>query len=51
MIYVDCEYVRELKGGEAKARICLLKNRDGPIGAVEAEFNLRTLRFESLGDK
>jgi replicative DNA helicase len=47
VIYVDREYVRELKGDETKATICVLKNRDGRVGAVDARFNVQTLRFES----
>ena len=49
VIYVDREYVRELKGDETAARICILKNRDGRVGKIDARFNVRTLRFESLG--
>ena len=50
VIYVDREYVCELKGDETKARICVLKNRDGRVGKIDARFNVRTLRFESLGE-
>jgi len=38
--------VRELKGDETQARICILKSRSGKIGEVPAKFNLHTLRFE-----
>lgn len=47
VVYVDREYVRELRGDETSARICVLKNRDGRAGAFDAYFNVRTLRFES----
>ena len=50
VIFVDREYVRELKGDETVARICILKNRDGRIGKIGARFNVRTLTFESLED-
>ncbi len=47
VIFVDREFVRELRGDETKARICVMKNRDGLIGAFDAKFNVRTLRFEN----
>ena len=47
IVYVDREYVRELCGDETAARICVLKNRDGRIGSLDAYFNIRTLRFEN----
>jgi replicative DNA helicase len=46
VLFVDREYVRELKGDETKARICILKARDGKIGEIPATFNLQTLRFQ-----
>lgn len=46
VIYVDREFVRDLRGDETKARVCVLKNRDGLIGAIEARFNVSDLRFE-----
>ena len=46
VIYVDREYVRELKGEESDARMFVLKSRDGRIGQTECVFNVRTLRFE-----
>lgn len=46
VLFVDREYVRELKGDETKARICILKSREGRIGEIPARFNLTTLRFE-----
>ena len=47
VIYVDRPYVQELAGDETEARIVVAKNRDGKVGAIEARFNVRTLRFES----
>jgi replicative DNA helicase len=46
VIYVDRPYVQELAGDETEARIVVAKNRDGKVGAIEARFNVRTLRFE-----
>lgn len=46
VLFVEREYVRELKGDETKARICILKARDGKIGEIPATFNLQTLRFQ-----
>ena len=48
VIYVDRPYVQELCGDETEARIVVAKNRDGKVGAIEARFNIKTLRFESL---
>jgi len=48
VIYVDRPYMQELCGDETEARIVVAKNRDGKVGALEARFNVRTLRFESL---
>lgn len=48
VIYVDRPFVQELAGDETEARIVIAKNRDGKVGAIDARFNLRTLRFESL---
>ena len=48
IVYVDREYVRELCGDETAARVCVLKNRSGTVGAIDAYFNIRTLRFESI---
>ena len=48
IVYVDREYVRELCGDETAARVCVLKNRSGAVGALDASFNIRTLRFESV---
>jgi replicative DNA helicase len=48
IVYVDREYVRELCGDETAARVCVLKNRSGAVGAIDAYFNIRTLRFESV---
>jgi replicative DNA helicase len=48
VIYVDRPYVQELCGDETEARIVVAKNRDGKVGAIEARFNVKTLRFESL---
>ncbi len=48
IVYVDREYVRELCGDETAARVCVLKNRNGAVGAIDAHFNIRTLRFESV---
>jgi len=46
VLFVDREYVRELKGDETRARICILKARDGTLGEIPATFNLQTLRFQ-----
>lgn len=48
VIYVDRPYVQELAGDETEARIVIAKNRDGKVGAIDARFNVKTLRFESL---
>ena len=48
IVYVDREYVRELCGDETQARIYVLKNRSGTVGAIDTYFNIRTLRFESV---
>jgi len=51
IIYVDREYVRELRGEETSAQIAVLKNRDGRIGMIEAYFNVKALRFESVAER
>jgi replicative DNA helicase len=51
VIYVDRQYVRELKGLETAARIVVLKNRDGRVGQFDAVFNVKTLRFEAAQEK
>jgi len=48
VIYVDRPYVQELTGDETEARIVIAKNRDGKVGAIDARFNVKTLRFESI---
>jgi replicative DNA helicase len=48
VIYVDRPFVQELSGDETEARVVIAKNRDGKVGAIEARFNVKTLRFESL---
>jgi replicative DNA helicase len=48
VLYVDRPYVQELAGDETEARIVIAKNRDGKVGAIDARFNVKTLRFESL---
>jgi replicative DNA helicase len=48
VIYVDRPFVQELCGDETEARIVVAKNRDGKVGAIEAQFNIKTLRFESV---
>jgi replicative DNA helicase len=48
VIFVDRPYVQDLSGDETEARIVVAKNRDGKVGAIEARFNIKTLRFESL---
>lgn len=48
VIYVDRPFVQELAGDETEARIVIAKNRDGKVGAIDARFNVKTLRFESL---
>jgi hypothetical protein len=46
-IYVDRQFARDLRGDETKARVCVLKNRDGMIGQIEARFNVSSFRFET----
>jgi replicative DNA helicase len=48
VIYVDRPYVQDLCGDETEARIVVAKNRDGKVGAIEARFSIRTLRFEGV---
>ena len=48
VIYVDRPFVQELCGDETEAQIVVAKNRDGKVGAIEARFNVKTLRFESV---
>jgi len=48
VIFIDREWVRELKGDERKSRICILKARDGRLGQIDAIFNLQTLRFAGV---
>ncbi len=48
VIYVDRPFVQELDGDETEARIVIAKNRDGKVGAIDARFNVKTLRFESV---
>ena len=45
VVYVDRKYMRDLKGDETEARICILKNRDGQVGSEEAYFSISKLRF------
>lgn len=47
VLFIDREYVREMAGDEAKAKIVVLKNRDGRTGFISCSFNIRTLRFEN----
>ncbi len=49
VIYLDREYVSELTGDPANARIFVLKNRDGRMGQtfLPVQFNIDTLRFEA----
>lgn len=46
IVFVDREYVRELKGDETQGRVCILKARDGRVGEIPVVFNIDTLRFE-----
>jgi replicative DNA helicase len=48
VLYVDRKFVQDLRGDETAARIVILKSRDGRLGAIEAHFNIKTLRFESV---
>jgi replicative DNA helicase len=48
VIYVDRPFVQELHGDETQAKIIVLKNRDGRLRALDATFNVRALRFDSL---
>jgi replicative DNA helicase len=51
VIYVDRPYVQKLAGDETEARIVVAKNRDGKVGAINARFNVKTLRFESASER
>lgn len=52
VLFIDREYVRELKGDETKARICVLKARfGGRVGEIPAYFNVKTLRFENVPEE
>jgi replicative DNA helicase len=46
ILYADRPFVQYLEGDETKARIVILKNRDGKVGSIECAFNVRTLEFE-----
>jgi replicative DNA helicase len=46
ILYVDRPFVRELEGDEAEARIVVVKNRDGRVGAIPCRFNVTSLTFE-----
>lgn len=48
VIYVDREFVQDLRGNETAARILVLKSRDGRLRSLDAKFNVDTLRFESV---
>jgi replicative DNA helicase len=50
VVYVDREFVQDLQGDETAARIIVLKNRDGRLKALNARFDVRALRFESVAD-
>lgn len=50
VIYVDRKFVRDLEGDDTAARIVVLKNRDGCLRALDAKFNVHTLRFEDVPD-
>ncbi len=48
VVYVDREYVRELRGDETSARICVLKNRDGRVGAGSSTDRVTFDRVETV---
>ncbi|MFY9585662.1 MAG: replicative DNA helicase [Candidatus Acidiferrales bacterium] len=48
VIYVDREFVQDLRGDETAARILVLKSRDGRLRSLDARFNIETLRFEGV---
>jgi replicative DNA helicase len=51
VLFIDREYVRELKGDETDARICVLKARDAKIGEIRLKFDTTTLRFRELTEE
>jgi replicative DNA helicase len=46
VVYIDRPFVQELRGDETAARLIILKNRDGRLGALDVSFNISTLRFQ-----
>ena len=46
VIYVNKQFVGDLPGDETKARVCMFKRRDEPIGAIKARFSLSPLGVE-----
>ena len=46
VVYIDRPFVQELRGDETAARLIILKNRDGRLGALDVKFNVSTLRFQ-----
>ncbi len=45
VIYVDRPFVQNLQGDETEATLYILKSREGRMGVIECEFNLKTLEF------
>lgn len=48
VLYIDREYVQNLSGDETKARVAILKSRDGRVAMLPAYFDIHKLRFASL---
>jgi len=48
VIYVDRPFVQTLEGDETEARLYILKSREGRMGVIECEFNLKTFEFRSV---
>ena len=43
VIYISRPYVQDLCGDETEAQVFVLKSRDGRMGALKAQFNIKTL--------
>jgi replicative DNA helicase len=51
VLYVDRQFVQDLKGDETEAQVFILKSRDGKMGVVDCKFNIRSFRFEQEAAK
>ena len=47
VIYVDRQWVRELKGSETAATLVVLKHRDGRVGKTDCTFDIGSLKFKA----